>query len=116
MTRLIIQLLHLYDTHLNSYSVPSWYSGNRPWAALDPTFGNPPLFVAALVNKLVPCCAWLLSSALEIMRFDYDRRSLVYKDIAYDDNERLYIIICMADVLGKIVVNKCYDSNFFKYT
>jgi len=43
MTHLIIQILHLNDTHLNSYSVPSWYSGNRPWAALDPTFGNPPL-------------------------------------------------------------------------
>ena len=25
----IIHLLHLIDTHLNSYSVPCWYSGNR---------------------------------------------------------------------------------------
>src|SRR6218665_4002385 len=43
LTHLIIHPLHLNDTHLNSYSVSSWYSGNRPWAALDPTFGNPPL-------------------------------------------------------------------------
>src|SRR6218665_941429 len=29
LTHLIIHLLHLNDTHLNSYSDPSWYSGNR---------------------------------------------------------------------------------------
>ena len=62
-----IHLLHLNDTHLNSYSIPSWYSGNRTWASLD-LLWNPPLFVAALVNKLVPWRAWLLSSALEVLR------------------------------------------------
>src|SRR6218665_3918135 len=29
LIHLIIHFLHLNDTHLNSYSVPSWYSGNR---------------------------------------------------------------------------------------
>ena len=29
LTHLIIHLLHLNDTHLNSYAVQSWYSGNR---------------------------------------------------------------------------------------
>src|SRR6218665_1383521 len=29
LTHLIIHLLHLNNTILNSYSVPSWYSGNR---------------------------------------------------------------------------------------
>src|SRR6218665_4122750 len=29
LTHLIIHLLHLNYTHLNSYSEPSWYSGNR---------------------------------------------------------------------------------------
>jgi len=27
---------HLNNTHPNSYSAPSWYSGNRTWASLDP--------------------------------------------------------------------------------
>ena len=40
---LIIHLLHLNYTHLNSYSVPSWYSGNRTWTSLDSPFGNPSL-------------------------------------------------------------------------
>src|SRR6218665_2124842 len=31
-------------------------------------FWNPLLFVAALVNKRVPWCAWLLSSALAVLR------------------------------------------------
>jgi len=29
LTHLLIHLLHLSDTHLNSYSVPSWYSVSR---------------------------------------------------------------------------------------
>src|SRR6218665_3033564 len=34
-THLIIHILHLNDTHLNSYTAPSWYSGNRTRASLD---------------------------------------------------------------------------------
>jgi len=29
-------------THLNSYSAPSGYSGNRTWASLDSPFEKPP--------------------------------------------------------------------------
>ena len=55
LTHLIIYPLHLNDTHLNSYSVPSWYSGNLTWTSLDRHLW----FVAAPVNELVPWCAWL---------------------------------------------------------
>ena len=48
-----IHLLHLNDIHLNSYSVPSWHSGNRTRASLEPPLETPFWFVAALVNKLV---------------------------------------------------------------
>ena len=41
LSHLIIHLLHLNDTHLNRYSVPFWYSGNRTLASLDPPFGKP---------------------------------------------------------------------------
>ena len=64
----MIHLLHLNDTHLNSYSFPSWYPGKRTWSSLDPLWKSRLWFVAALVNKLVNWCAWLLSSALEILR------------------------------------------------
>jgi len=40
---------------------------------------NPPLwFVVALVNKLVPWCAWLLSSALEVLRLRLRLRFRTY--------------------------------------
>ena|SRR6218665_958352 len=39
-----------------------------PGLLLTPRFGNPLWFVAALVNKLVRWCAWLLSNTLEILR------------------------------------------------
>jgi len=66
MHHLIIHPPHLNDTQLNSYSVTFWYSGNRTWASLAwPFWKTSVWFVAALVNKLVPWCAWLLSSALK---------------------------------------------------
>ena len=40
-THLIIHILHLNDTHLNSYTAPSWYSGNRTRASLDPPLETP---------------------------------------------------------------------------
>jgi len=48
---------------------------------------------------------------LSLIKFVH-RRSLVYKSIAYDGNEKLYLEChrFMADVLGKIVVTKCNDS------
>src|SRR6218665_319704 len=40
------------------------------------SFGRP--FTSALVNKLVLWCAWLLSSALEVLRLRLRLRSLVF--------------------------------------
>jgi len=79
----VIHLLHLNDTHLNSYSIPSWYSWNRTWAYLDSVWKTPLWFVAALVNKLVPWCAWLLSSALEILRLWLRLRLRLLNDLHY---------------------------------
>ena len=48
-----------------------------PELLLTPLWRIPLWFVAALVNKLVPWCSWLLSSALEILRLRlrlYDSR------------------------------------------
>ena len=41
LTHLIIPPPHLNNTHPNSYSVPSWYSGNRTRASLDPLWKPP---------------------------------------------------------------------------
>jgi len=46
----------------------AWFFGNRTWAYHGLLFGNPLWFDAALVNKLVHYCAWLLSGGLEILR------------------------------------------------
>src|SRR6218665_198544 len=49
------------------------------------------LLLAALVNKLVPWCAWLLSSALEILRLRLRLRLLqfVFKMSAFGFNTSL---------------------------
>jgi len=41
-----------------------WPFENRTWAYLGLQSGKPLLFVAVLVNKLVPWWAWLISGAL----------------------------------------------------
>ena len=68
---MIIHPPHLNDTHSNSYSVPSCSRPIleiAPELLLTPLWKNPLWFVAALVKSLVPWCAWLLSSSLEIVR------------------------------------------------
>ena len=72
LTHLIIHPPHLNDTHHNSYSFPSW-----PSELLLTTLWKNLWFVAALVNKLVPRCAWLLSSALEVLRLSLRLRITV---------------------------------------
>src|SRR6218665_1797731 len=48
---------------------------------------------AALVNKLVPWCAWLLSSALEVLRLRLRLRLRYTASKAPMDNDRAYYLI-----------------------
>ena len=47
-----------------------WPFGNRTWTYHRLPFGQPLLFVAALVNKLVPC-AWLWVALYKFWDYDY---------------------------------------------
>ena len=68
LTHLIIHPPHLNNTRLNTYSVPPGILEIGLELLLTPLWKTRLWFVAALVNKLVPWCAWLLSSALEVLR------------------------------------------------
>ena len=64
-TQLIIHPNNLNDTHFNSYSIPSDPLEIGLELTMDHPLENP---FDLLVNKLVPWCALILCSALEIPR------------------------------------------------